>query len=207
MTQKNIAASVRARLLNKARVNRLDFNLLLTRYALERLLYRLSLSEHCGQFVLKGALLFDIWFDLPHRPTHDADLLGYGASDLAHLETVFRDISQLDCDDGVLFQAESVRATEIRKEANYDMPPPPGSTFVTVGRCAHRPMHRCASLPPGLPKKRFGWRTRIRPESAASGADGFNPQRDGQASSAPLPDYDHRSWPNTARHLSPQAGR
>lgn len=67
MNQCNVAASVRARLLNKARAEKLDFNLLLTRYALERMLYRLSVSEERGQFLLKGALLFDIWFDLPHR--------------------------------------------------------------------------------------------------------------------------------------------
>ncbi len=78
--RRNVAASVRARLLNKARAEKLDFNLLLTRYALERMLYRLSVSEQRGQFLLKGALLFDLWFDVPHRPTHDADLLGFGRS-------------------------------------------------------------------------------------------------------------------------------
>jgi len=63
--RRNVAASVRARLLNKARAEKLDFNLLLTRYALERMMYRLSISEQRGQFLLKGALLFDIWFDVP----------------------------------------------------------------------------------------------------------------------------------------------
>ncbi|MCG5513630.1 nucleotidyl transferase AbiEii/AbiGii toxin family protein [Ectothiorhodospira shaposhnikovii] len=72
MNQRNIAASVRARLLNRARETRQDFNLVLTRYALERLLYRLSVSPHADQFLLKGALLFDLWFDIPHRPTRDA---------------------------------------------------------------------------------------------------------------------------------------
>lgn len=72
MNQRNIAASVRAQLLNRARETRQDFNLVLTRYALERLLYRLSISPHADQFVLKGALLFDLWFDIPHRPTRDA---------------------------------------------------------------------------------------------------------------------------------------
>lgn len=75
---RDLAASVRARLLNKARSDGVDFNLLLTRYALERLLFRLSVSGQSGQFLLKGALLFDLWFDLPRRPTHDADLLGFG---------------------------------------------------------------------------------------------------------------------------------
>ena len=67
MSGRNPAASVRARLLNRARETGQDFNLILTRYALERLLYRLSISPHAGQFLLKGALLFDLWFDIPHR--------------------------------------------------------------------------------------------------------------------------------------------
>lgn len=117
--RRNVAASVRAPLLNKARAEKLDFNLLLTRYALERMLYRLSVSEQGGQFLLKGALLFDLWFDLPHRPTHDADLLGFGSADIPYLENLFREISQIASDDGIVFQADSVKAAEIRKEANY----------------------------------------------------------------------------------------
>jgi hypothetical protein len=119
MKQRNVAASVRARLLDKARAEKLDFNLLLTRYALERMLYRLSASDERGQFLLKGALLFDLWFDVPHRPTHDADLLGFGSAELPHLENLFRQISQIDNDDGIVFQADTVKAAEIRKEANY----------------------------------------------------------------------------------------
>jgi hypothetical protein len=119
MNQRNVAASVRARLLNKARAEKLDFNLLLTRYALERVLYRLSISEQWGRFLLKGALLFDIWFDVPHRPTHDADLLGFGSTEIPHLEKLFREVSQIVSDDGIAFQADSVKAAEIRKEANY----------------------------------------------------------------------------------------
>lgn len=118
-SRRNVAASIRARLLNKARAEKLDFNLLLTRYALERALYRLSISEQRGQFLLKGALLFDIWFDVPHRPTHDADLLGFGSAGIPRLEDLFREISQIASDDGIVFQAASVKAAEIRKEANY----------------------------------------------------------------------------------------
>ena len=119
MNQRNIAASVRARLLNKARAGRLDFNLLLTRYALERILYRLSISEEHGLFLLKGALLFDLWFDVPHRPTRDADLLGFGSAEIPRIESLFREISQIESEDGIVFQAGSVKAAEIRKEANY----------------------------------------------------------------------------------------
>lgn len=72
MSQKtltNVAASIRQKLLNRSREHKEDFQLILTRYALERLLYRLSQSEHANEFVLKGALLFLVWINEPYRPT------------------------------------------------------------------------------------------------------------------------------------------
>jgi hypothetical protein len=66
---RNLAASVRARLKQHADATKQDFNLTLTHYGLERLLYRLSVSEHASNFLLKGALLFTLWYDVPHRPT------------------------------------------------------------------------------------------------------------------------------------------
>ena len=119
MTVVNMGASIRDRLLSKARAEKLDFNLLLTRYALERMLYRLSISQNREQFLLKGALLFDLWFDVPHRPTHDIDFLGFGAADISRLEAVFRDICRIESPDGMVFQPDSVKGAEIRKEANY----------------------------------------------------------------------------------------
>ena len=119
MSVRNIGASIRDRLLNKARAEKLDYNLLLTRYALERMLYRLSISDQRDQFLLKGALLFDLWFDVHHRPTHDADFLGFGSAEIPHLEEVFRNISCIEVEDGIVFQPDSVKAVEIRKEANY----------------------------------------------------------------------------------------
>jgi hypothetical protein len=117
----NRAASVRARLLNRAKAEKQDFNLVLTRYALERLLYRLSRSKYAEHFLLKGALLFDLWFDIPHRPTRGADLLGFGPADIPHIEAVFRELCEanIEPDDGILFQAQTVHAEEIRKDANY----------------------------------------------------------------------------------------
>ncbi|WP_338057807.1 nucleotidyl transferase AbiEii/AbiGii toxin family protein [Teredinibacter turnerae] len=77
---RNVASSVRARLLNHARETKQDFNLVLTRFCLERLLYRISISKYVNHFYLKGALLFDLWFDVPRRPTRDVDFLGFGPS-------------------------------------------------------------------------------------------------------------------------------
>jgi predicted nucleotidyltransferase component of viral defense system len=115
----NVAASVRARLLNVAKAQGADFNQVLVRFALERILYRLSQSKHADRFLLKGALLFTLWYDMPHRATRDADLLGFGASDLESVAQAFRDIASVAVDDGIVFDPASVVAAEIRKDAGY----------------------------------------------------------------------------------------
>lgn len=116
---RNLAASIRARLKYRADAAREDFNLTLTRYGLERLLYRLSASQHARRFLLKGALLFSLWYDEPHRPTRDADLLAFGADDIDALVQAFRDICAVPCDDGIAFDPASVRGAAIRKSAGY----------------------------------------------------------------------------------------
>jgi hypothetical protein len=116
---KNRAASIRARLKNRSDAAKQDFNLTLTHYGLERLLYRLSVSSHAPNFLLKGALLFKLWYDVPQRPTRDADLLGIGPDDIDSVAAVFRDICVIEIDDGIAFEARSVKTAEIRKEAGY----------------------------------------------------------------------------------------
>lgn len=116
---RNLAASVRARLKQRADAMRQDFNLTLTRYGLERLLYRLSVSPHAANYLLKGALLFSLWYDQPHRPTRDADLLGFGPDDIDTAVSAFREICQIEVDDGITFDAASVRGSVIRREAGY----------------------------------------------------------------------------------------
>lgn len=115
----NVAASVRARLLNLAKAQGIDFNQVLVRFALERILYRLTQSQHADRFLLKGALLFTLWYDMPHRATRDADLLGFGASDLVSVAETFHDIAAVAVDDGIAFDPASVTVEEIRKETGY----------------------------------------------------------------------------------------
>ena len=110
---KNRAASIRARLKNLADAAKQDFNLTLTHYGLERLLYRLSVSEHAPNFLLKGALLFMLWYDVPQRPTRDADLLGFGPDDIDSIAAAFRDMCVIDVDDGIAFDAGSVTAPSL----------------------------------------------------------------------------------------------
>ncbi|MGJ8530795.1 MAG: nucleotidyl transferase AbiEii/AbiGii toxin family protein [Alphaproteobacteria bacterium] len=116
---KNIGASVRARLLNIAKDQGQTFNFILNRYAIERLLYRLSQSQHADRFVLKGATLLMTWFDEPFRGTQDLDLLGYGDPDPDAVLALFRDILAIDGQDGVHFDAEASRIDRIREEVEY----------------------------------------------------------------------------------------
>ncbi|MCX7200748.1 MAG: nucleotidyl transferase AbiEii/AbiGii toxin family protein [Burkholderiales bacterium] len=113
------SASVLARLLNRSRSTGENYNLLLSRFAIERLLYRLSVSPHAGNFVLKGALLFALWYDTPHRPTKDADLLGFGADDADTLRSTFTAICAIDADDGVRYDPSGMRIAPIREDNVY----------------------------------------------------------------------------------------
>jgi predicted nucleotidyltransferase component of viral defense system len=123
----NTAASVRDRLLELARQRNEDFQLILTRYGLERLLYRLSQSEYHDRFILKGAMLFTLWGDQAHRQTRDVDFLGFGDSDEATLQETFRTLCKVPVeDDGLLFLADSVQVERIRDATEY------GGTRVTL---------------------------------------------------------------------------
>ncbi len=116
---RDIGASVRARLLTLSREKGQALDLLLTRYALERLLYRLSISPHRDRFVLKGAMLITTWFDDPHRATRDVDLLGYGDPSPESMLATFREIASIAADDGLTFDNEALRVDLIREEQEY----------------------------------------------------------------------------------------
>ncbi len=120
MTRKNAAASVKQRLLNISKKTGEDFQLLLTRYAVERLLDRLAASDQVNNFVLKGAMLFALWTGEMHRPTRDLDLLGFGENSDARLTEIFRALCAGDSgDDRLLFEPNSVSVEQIREEDEY----------------------------------------------------------------------------------------
>lgn len=117
--KKNLAASVRARLKNRAQETDTEFQTMLIRFGNERLLYRLSQSEYKTRFLLKGATLFAVWTGEPHRPTKDMDLLGFGNFDIPTLENIFREICGIDGGDGLEFRADSIKGAEIRADKIY----------------------------------------------------------------------------------------
>jgi len=117
----NMAASVRQRLLNVARERKEDFGLVLTKYGLERVLYRISESKYRESFVLKGALLFELWLQRRYRPTRDADFLARGENNPARFVKVFQEICEMQVeDDGLRFDAGAVTAGRITEDADYE---------------------------------------------------------------------------------------
>lgn len=116
---RNIGASVRARLSNLARERNQPFELLLNRYVLERLLYRLSITPHRERFVLKGAMLMLAWTNDPFRPTRDLDLLGFGDADPNAILAVFREICAAPAEDGVAFDVSKLEIDQVREELEY----------------------------------------------------------------------------------------
>ena len=117
---KNPAASVHARLAQRRTKTGEDYNVLLVRFTLERLLYRLSISKHREQFVLKGAMLFALWEPEMHRATRDLDLLGFGQSTPERLADIFRELCNLEVEaDGVVFDPRSVACEDIRAQDEY----------------------------------------------------------------------------------------
>ncbi|MCW6536939.1 nucleotidyl transferase AbiEii/AbiGii toxin family protein [Sphingomonas lycopersici] len=115
----NIAKSVKDRLLAIARREGRTFDILLVRFVLERLLYRLSISAHADRFVLKGGMLVMLWVADDNRVTRDADFLGYGVSDPDRLIADFREIMKLESDDGLVFDIDALAASAIREEMEY----------------------------------------------------------------------------------------
>ena len=111
---RDLAASVRSRLLALAKTRGEDFTFVLTRYGLERLLYRLGRSPHARDFVLKGAMLFPLWSGNPHRSTMDLDLLGFGTPEADRLVRVFREVVAMPVSDGIEFLPDTVKAAPIR---------------------------------------------------------------------------------------------
>ncbi len=118
---KNITASIRAKLANISKAQGIDFDALLLRYFQERFLYRIAISEYSENFVLKGGLLL-VYFQMPGtRPTKDIDFLAEDLSnDQTELENIFKEIAQLQFDDGVKFDPSSVSSERIKEDADYE---------------------------------------------------------------------------------------
>ncbi len=120
MNNKNIPASVRARLLNIAKDRDEIFTNLLIRYAMERFMYRLSISKYSDKFILKGATLYNYWHGEPHRPTLDADFSSKNVIDVEEAEEIVKQLCRIDVNnDGLNFLKDTISVEDIREENEY----------------------------------------------------------------------------------------
>jgi len=115
----NIAASVKQRLLNMAREHGRNFDILPVRFALERLLLRLSKSEYRDRYILKGGTLVTQWFDHDNRETRDLDFLGFGSDEPDAVKSTFAEIMRIEANDGLIFDIEGMSASPIREAMEY----------------------------------------------------------------------------------------
>ena len=115
----NLGASVRARLLDLSRARKDEFQLVLSEFAIERLLYRLGASRHADDFVLKGAMLFRMWSSDRHRATWDLDLLGRGANGVAAVVAVLHDLCAMTVADGIAFDLDTIVGEELRGATDF----------------------------------------------------------------------------------------
>ena len=118
--QTNIAASVRQRILNKARATERPFAELLQYFAMERFLYRLSKSTYSGNFILKGALMLSVWNAPYTRPTMDIDMLGQMDNDINSIISFAQEVCLQEVEpDGIIFDLDSVTTENIREDGDY----------------------------------------------------------------------------------------
>ncbi len=116
---KNVAASVRAKLLNLSRAESVSLSALMERYATGRFLYRLAQSKYRERFILKGAQLFRIWGTKEHRPTRDLDLLGYGEATEEAIQKIFTELTQISVDPPDGLEWGAVEVAPIRDDISY----------------------------------------------------------------------------------------
>jgi len=118
---KNIEASVKAQLQNKAKESNRPFAEVLRYYGMERFLYRFSKSKYADKFVLKGALLFAVWQMPERRTTLDIDFLGRFDNQVVAIEAVMRDVCDVAIDpDGLKFDSTTVQGLKIKEDADYE---------------------------------------------------------------------------------------
>ena len=101
---------------------------ILQRYMFERILERISLSNYCDNFILKGGLLLSAMFGVDNRTTKDMDatIIGIDVSK-DKMVKVLNEILSIKLNDGVKF--DLIDITDIREEDEYG-----GNKYHIVGR-------------------------------------------------------------------------
>ena len=118
---KNIEASVKARLQNRAKEEERPFSEVLQYYGMERFLYRVSQSKYTDKFILKGALMFMVWHVPERRTTLDIDFLVQYDNKITSIEKMIKDICKSNVvSDGLIFDSKNVKGQRIKEDADYE---------------------------------------------------------------------------------------
>ncbi len=118
-TPKNLTASIRQRLLDLSRREGRVFDVVLVTYGLERLIFRMSISDYRDQFILKGGMLVTLWIEDESRVTRDVDFLGYGDASENHLKLAFAKLMSLEANDGLVFDVNGLTTETIKEDQEY----------------------------------------------------------------------------------------
>ena len=120
MTKSNLSESIRARLLNiTKKPGQYNFQTILLQFMLERFLFRIGQSHYKKRFLLKGAMLFALWYEMPHRATRDIDLLAFADNDLLVVKKIFQEIASISFNDGVIFHIDRISVNKILEKNIY----------------------------------------------------------------------------------------
>lgn len=118
--KKNLPESIRQKLRNLAAERKLPVDEIFRYYAIERFLYRLSVSPHVDKFFLKGGLMLRVWDSEDHRATIDIDLLGRMPNQQDHIRLVIEDVARLPVDDdGMMYNTNGLILQKTQAGAEY----------------------------------------------------------------------------------------
>jgi len=119
--KKNLGESIRQRLKNLSDQRNRPFDEILRYYAMERFLYRLSISPHAKKFFLKGVLMLKVWDSLDHRATMDIDLLARTSNQIDNLHRIITEVSEIACEeDGIAFDTQKLILRNTQTGGDYN---------------------------------------------------------------------------------------
>lgn len=118
--KKNLSESIYSRLKNIALAKNRPTQEILRYYAMERFLYRLSISQYKRSFFLKGGLMLMVWDPATHRATVDIDLLAKANNSLENISRILKEIcAHSVLQDGIEFNSTDLILTESQVETEY----------------------------------------------------------------------------------------
>lgn len=118
--KKNLDESIYSRLKNVARQRKRPVQEVFKYYAMERFLYRLSISSHQRAFYLKGGLMLIVWDPMSHRATVDIDLLAKTLNSIENLQKIINEVCAVEVvPDGVKFDLDTLKLSKSQLGAEY----------------------------------------------------------------------------------------